>query len=42
MVVNFRGCEISQGMRKLARTPTLIKKKKSLDAVAVNIITIFL
>lgn len=28
MVVNFRVREISQGAHKLARTPTLIKKKK--------------
>ena len=27
MVVNFRVCEISQGTRKLVRTPTLNKKK---------------
>jgi hypothetical protein len=27
MVVNFRAREISRGARKLARTPTLIKKK---------------
>jgi len=27
MVVNFRAREISQGARKLARTPTLNKKK---------------
>jgi hypothetical protein len=27
MVVNFRAREISKGTRKLARTPTLIKKK---------------
>jgi hypothetical protein len=26
MVVNFRACEISQGARKLVRTPTLKKK----------------
>ena len=28
MVVNFRAREISRGARKLARTPTIIKKKK--------------
>jgi hypothetical protein len=28
MVVNFRVRDISRGARKLARTPTLIKKKK--------------
>ena len=28
MVVNFRICRISQGVRKLARTPTLIEEKK--------------
>ena len=28
MVVNFRARGISRGARKLARTPTLIKKKK--------------
>jgi len=28
MVANFRACRISRGARKLARTPTLIKKKK--------------
>jgi hypothetical protein len=28
MVVNFRAREISRGARKLARTPTLKKKKK--------------
>jgi hypothetical protein len=29
MVVNFRACGISQGARKLARTPMLIIIKKS-------------
>jgi hypothetical protein len=29
MVVNFRARGISRGARKLARTPTLIKKKES-------------
>ena len=28
MVVNFRACGISRGVRELARTPTLIKKIK--------------
>jgi len=28
MVVNFRARGISRGTRKLARTPTIIKKKK--------------
>jgi hypothetical protein len=28
MVVNFKARGISQGTRKLIRTPTLIKKKK--------------
>ena len=28
MVVNFKASGISRGTRKLARTPTLIKKKK--------------
>jgi len=28
MVVNFRARGISRGARKLARTPTIIKKKK--------------
>jgi hypothetical protein len=28
MIVNFRARGISQGARKLTRTPTLIKKKK--------------
>jgi hypothetical protein len=28
MIVNFRARRISRDMRKLARTPTLIKKKK--------------
>jgi hypothetical protein len=30
MVVNFRARGISRGARKLARTPTIIKKKKKL------------
>jgi hypothetical protein len=30
MVVNFRAREISRGARKLARTSTLIKNKKTL------------
>ena len=29
MVINFRARGISQGASKLARTPTLIKKKKT-------------
>jgi len=36
MVVNFRVREISRGMRRLVRTPTLIKKK-ILDAATVII-----
>jgi len=28
MIVNFRARRISRDMRKLARTPTLIKKKR--------------
>ena len=31
MIVNFRARGISRGARKLARTPTLIKKKPSFD-----------
>jgi hypothetical protein len=30
MVVNFRARGISRGARKLARTPTIIKKKKEM------------
>ena len=32
MVVNLRAREISRGARKLARTPTLINKKKGVVA----------
>jgi hypothetical protein len=28
MIVNFKGCKISRGAYKLARTPTLLKKKE--------------
>jgi hypothetical protein len=31
MIVNFRARKISQGTRKLARTPTLIKKIQILE-----------
>jgi hypothetical protein len=34
MVVNFRAREISRGTHKLARTPTLIKKKKNIISIA--------
>jgi hypothetical protein len=33
MVVNFRARGISRGARKLARTPTIIKKKKRIDSI---------
>jgi F0F1-type ATP synthase membrane subunit c/vacuolar-type H+-ATPase subunit K len=33
MIVNFRAYEISRGARKLARTPTLIKKKHTLFVI---------
>jgi len=28
MIVNFRACKINHGMRKLSRTPILIKKNR--------------
>jgi hypothetical protein len=31
MIVNFRNRGISRGAHKLARTPTLIKKKKKIQ-----------
>jgi hypothetical protein len=40
MVVNFRAREISRGTRKLARTPTLNKKKKK-TSKKVSIVVVF-
>ena len=34
MVINFKTRGISRGARKLARTPTIIKKKKRDDSVS--------
>lgn len=36
MVVNFRASGISRGVRKLARTPTLIKKEKKESELLVS------
>jgi hypothetical protein len=36
MVVNFRARGISRGVRKLARTPTLIKKEKKESELLVS------
>jgi hypothetical protein len=37
MVVNFRVCGISRGVRKLVRTPTLNKKKKNKKKISTGI-----
>ena len=41
MVVNFRACEINRGVRKLARTPTLIKKKTVKNSKIINLVFFF-
>jgi hypothetical protein len=38
MIINFMTREISRDMRKLARTPTLIKKKLARSAFVLDLI----
>jgi hypothetical protein len=38
MIVNFRACGISRDARKLARTPTLIKKKKKKEMLCAQLL----